>query len=209
MAKLPTKSFKVGPAPLSWVFINGDGSLNDMGDKPKYEYKATAILPKDKAQPYIDQLEAFWLDYNGGKKVKAKSLGYKFVENEEGEETGDVTFTFKTNTHFKQKDGTEKPTVVKVFRGNGADITTAFHNAEKKAGNGSEGVLHGTMAIYDRNAAARGITLYLSAVQFTKFQAYQGSVEVETYDTDDGMDINDGLDVANEEVPASDEQPKI
>jgi len=202
MAKLPTKNFKVGPAELRWIFINGDGSLNDMGDTPRYEYKATAVLPKDKAQPFIDQLDAFWLEYNSGKKVKAKSLGYKIEEGEEGNPTGMVTFTFKTNTAFEQKDGSKRPTVVRVFRGNGQEITEAFHSAEKKAANGSEGIIHGTMAIYDRNAAARGITLYLSAVQFTKFVEYQGSIQVEQVtDTDDGLDGDDGLDVAPAETP--------
>ena len=197
MAKLPTKPFKVGPAEMRWIFLNGQGALNDMGDVPKYEYKATAVLPKDMAEPYIQQLNEFWKEYNGGKMVKAKSLGYKDEEDEEGNLTGMVTFTFKTNTTFKQKDGTEKPTIVRVFRGNGQEITESFHAADKKAGNGSEGIVHGTMAIYDRNAAARGITLYLSAVQFTKFVEYAGNVEVEAVtDTDDGLGGEDGLDVA-------------
>ncbi|RLF61868.1 MAG: hypothetical protein DRN33_06325 [Thermoplasmata archaeon] len=200
MAKLPTKPFKVGPANLQWVFINGDGSTNDMGDVPKQEYKSTAVLPLAQAQPYIDDLDAFWLSYNGGKVVKAKSLGYKYQENEAGEKTGFVTFTFKTNTAFTQKNGTVKPTVVKVFRGNGAEITDAFHSMEKKASNDSEGIVHGTMAIYDRNAAARGITLYLAAVQFTKFDEYAGTVDVEAQETDEddglGGGGEDGLDVA-------------
>jgi len=196
MAKLPTKNIKVGPAELRWVMINGEGSLNDMGDTPRYEYKATAILPLDKAKPFMDELDKFWLEYNGGKKVKAKSMGYKIEEDEEGNKTGMVTFTFKTNTKFVKADGTEQPTVVRVFRANGQEITKQFHEAEKKAANGSEGILHGISAIYDRNAAARGITLYLSAVQFTKFIEYQGSVQVESVgDVDDGLD-DDGLDVA-------------
>ena len=159
MAKFPSKGFKVGPANLQWTFINGDGATNDMGDVPKQEYKSTAVLPLAQAKPYMDELDAFWLEYNNGKKSKAKSLGYKEQEDEAGEKTGFVTFTFKTNTAFKQKDGTEKPTIVKVFRGNGADITAGFHAGAKKSGNDSEGIVHGTMAIYDRNAAARGITL--------------------------------------------------
>ena len=202
MAKFPTKAFKVGPGALSWVFVNGDGSLNSMGDTPKYEYKATVILPKEKAQPFMDQLNDFWLEYNSGKKVKAKSLGYKVVEDEEGNETGDVTFTFKTNTAFKTKKGEDVPTVVKIFRGNGADITNVYHDAGKKAGNGSEGIVHGTMAVYDRNAAARGITLYLSAVQFTKFVEYAGSIEVDAVtEEDDGLGT-DGLDVTPVETQA-------
>ncbi len=200
MAKLPTKPFKVGPANLQWTFINGDGSTNDMGDVPKQEYKSTAVLPLAQAQPFIDELDAFWLKYNAGKAVKAKSLGYKYQEDDAGEKTGFVTFTFKTNTAFTQKNGTSKPTIVKVFRGNGAEITGPFHSMEKKASNDSEGIVHGTMAIYDRNAAARGITLYLSAVQFTKFDEYAGKVDVEAQETDEddglGEGGEDGLDVA-------------
>ncbi len=201
MAKFPTKPFKCGPAELRWIFINGDGSLNELKTPPAYEYKATAVLPRDKAQPFMDQLDAFWLQYNGGKKVKAKSLGYKIEEDEAGEPTGMVSFTFKTNTAFKQKDGTEKPTVVRVFRGNGTEITRDYHAADKKAGNGSEGILHGTMAIYDR-PAAKGVTLYLSAIQFTKFVEYSGSVDVSSVtEEDDGLGGEDNLDIAPVDTP--------
>lgn len=196
MGKLPSQAFKVGPAELNWIFINGDGALNDIGDAPRYEYKATARLPLAQAKPYMAQLEAFWLEYNGGKPSKAKSIGFK-EEEVEGKPTGFVTFTFKTSTAFAQKDGTEKPTIVRIFRGNGAEITKDYHAAEKKASNESTGLLHGTMAVYDRNAAARGITLYLSAVQFTKFVEYTGAVSVDAVETedDDGLDTGDNLDV--------------
>ena len=198
MAKLPSKPFKVGPGEIRWAYLNGQGSLNDMGDAPRYEYKATVVLPKEKAAPFIKQLKAFWEEY-AGKGAKYKSLGFK------EEEDGTVSFTFKTNTSFKQKDGSEKPTVIRIFRANGQEITDSFHAAEKKAANGSEGVVHGVAAVYDRNAAARGLTLYLSAVQFTKFQEYKGAVEVEAIaDVDDGLDIGDGLDVAPVE-----EKPEI
>jgi hypothetical protein len=93
-----------------------------------------------------------------------------------------------------------------VFRGNGQEITDAFHAAEKKAANGSEGIIHGIMAIYDRNAAARGVTLYLSAVQFTKYVPYSGSMDVSSVtEADDGLDSEDGLDV----TPATQDAPKI
>ena len=173
-----------------------------MGDTPRYEYKATAVLPKEDAQPFIDQLNQFWLEYNGGdekKAAKVKSLGYK------EDEDGNITFTFKTNTSFVQKDGSEKPAVVRVFRGNGQEITDSFHAAEKKAANGSEGIVHGVMAIYDRNAAARGVTLYLSAVQFVKFLEYSGSVDVSAVtEEDDGLG-GDGLDV----TPVTQDAPNI
>ena len=203
MASLPTASFKVGPGELNWTFINGDGSLNDLKDPPAYEYKSTVILSKDEAKPYIDAIKNFWDDYGSAK--TPKSLGYKEITDENDKPI--VTFTFKTNTTFKQKDGTEKPAIVRVFRGNGQEITDAFHAADKKAANGSEGILHGVMAIYDRKTGA-GVTLYLSAVQFTKFKPYQGSVDVTAVgDTDDGLDTEgpDGLDVApvtSEEKPA-------
>ena len=197
MAKLPTIPFKVGPAELSWVYINGDGAPNDMGDVLKYEYKATAILPLEKAKPFMEQLDAFWLEYNHGKKAKAKSIGYKEEVDDAGEKTGMVTFTFKTNTTWKNKKGEESPTIVRVFRGNGTEITRDFHAAERKTGNGSEGIIHGTAAIYDRNAAARGVTLYLSAIQFTSFKEYAGAVEVEAItEEDDGLGGDDGLNVA-------------
>ena len=195
MAKLPVKPIKVGPAELSWVYVNGDGSLNDLKEPPAYEYKATALLTPERAKPYIEQIESFWKEYAGTK--KAKSYGYKV-----NEETGLVEFTFKTNTVFKQKDGTEKPVIVRIFRANGQEITNQFHEAQKKVANGSEGVVHGSMAIYDRKTGA-GVTLYLTAIQFTKFVEFAGAVDVEALETaeDDGLGTDDGLEV--------DENPNI
>ena len=205
MAKvtLPKVPFKVGPATLQWIFINGDGSLNDMGDEPRYEYKATAVLPGDKAQPFIDTLKQLWKDYEG--KAKPKSLGYREEVDEEGNTTGNITFTFKTNVSYTDRKGHEHATVVRVFRANGQEITDDFHDNNMKAANGSEGVIHGVAAVYDRNAAARGITLYLSAVQFTKFIEYTGNVNVEALATeaDDGLDLSqdNNLDITPENVP--------
>ena len=192
MAKLPTRPFKVGPAELDWVYLNGDGALNTLKEPPAYEYKATVVMTPERAAPYIQEIKEFWNEYTS--KKKAKSLGYK-----ENEETGMIEFTFKTNASFKQKDGSEKPAVVRIFRANGQEITNPFHQAEKKTANGSEGIVHGTMAIYDRPSGG-GVTLYLTAVQFTKFVEYQGSVQVEAVAEaeDDGLDTEDGLDVTSQ-----------
>ena len=61
---------------------------------------------------------------------------------------------------------------------------------------------YGTASIYDRNKAARGVTLYLSAVQFTKFIEYQGAVDVSAVPDveDDGLELQADLiidDVSN------------
>ena len=185
---LPKRKFKVGPGNLSWIFINGDGALNDLGEVEKYEYKATLTLPEEEAKPYIEQLEALWEEYTNGKKVKATTLGFKYEEDDEGERTGNVNFTFKTNVEYADRKGNLHPSVVKVFRANGQEITENYHATEKKAANGSQGILHGTAAVYE-NKANKGITLYLAAVQFTKFVEYTGAVDVEavTGDVDDGL----------------------
>jgi hypothetical protein len=157
MAKLPSKPFKIGPGELRWTFINGEGSLNDLQEPPVYEYKSTIVLPKEEAQPYIDAIKTFWDEYAGPNK-KAKSWPWKEQDD------GTVTFTFKTRTSFQNKDGSERPVVIRVFRANGQEITDVFHSKEMKAANGSEGILHGTMSIFDR-PANKGVTLYLQAVQ--------------------------------------------
>ena len=202
MAKLPTKPLKIGPAELNWIFISGDGRLNELAEPPKHEFSATARMPIEAAKPVMDAIMTFWQEY-AGKKAKPKSLGFKYEENDEGERTGYVLFSAKSNAFFTQKDGSEKKNVIRIFRANGQEITKQFHDAEKKAANGSEGILHVTAAIYDRSAAVRGVTLYLNAVQFTKFVEYAGSVEVEAVgeDIDDGLDTDDGLDVAPVDGP--------
>lgn len=195
-------NIKVGPGELRWVVINGEGKLNYMGDKPKYEYQAQVVLPKAKAQPFIDQIETFWKEY-AGPKARPKSLGFKPELDQDGNETGNIVFNFKTNAVFTYRNGNEKPSVVRVFRANGQEITKQFHDAEKKTANGSEGVIHGVAAIYDRNAAARGVGVWLTAIQFTKFLEYRGAVDVDKLDVeDDGLDAGDGLDVDNRELPA-------
>ena len=189
MAKLPTRPFKVGPAELRWIFINGDGSLNQLKEPPAYEYKATAVMSEEAAKPFQDQILEFWNEYTT--KKQPKSVGYK--KNEEGK----VEFTFKTNTSFKQKDGSDRPVKIRVFRANGSEITDDYHSRELKAANGSEGIVHGTMAIYDRPSGG-GVTLYLSAIQFTKFIEYSGGVDVAPIDeeVDDGLGSDDGVNVA-------------
>jgi hypothetical protein len=50
------------------------------------------------------------------------------------------------------------------------------------------------------------VTLYLTAVQFTKFVEYSGRVDVEAVDdVDDGLDDGMGLDV----TPETSEVPEI
>jgi hypothetical protein len=60
--------------------------------------------------------------------------------------------------------------IIKVFNSKGNEVS--LHG--KKIGNGSRGRAVGSIAIYDFNTAARGVTFYLNSVQLSKFVEFTG-----------------------------------
>ena len=165
---------------FQWVTINGSGKL-DLNGKPKFT--VDIILEADAAQPLIDEIDALWDEEKPKGAKEPKSTGYKVLED------GKIKFTFKTDTTYP-KSGDAK--VITVYNAKAQRI-----NFTKMIGNGSEGRVVGMAAVYDAGVAARGVTLYLDAIQLTKFIEYQGRDAGFEADEDEdgytGEDENDGL----------------
>jgi len=142
---------------LQWMFIDGEGREDLNGNK---KYTANIVLDKDTAQTVIDKLEEFWNDNKPKGAKKPKSMGYK-PEKKDDKETGNFSFIFKTNPTYA--DGTDKEIAIYNAKANKISL------GGKKIGNGSKGAISGSMGVYSAPGNQHGVTLYLDAVQLTKF----------------------------------------
>lgn len=214
---------------LAWVNISGEGKENLSG---KMQYLASLILdpknvPAHKA--FIDQIDEFWADNKPAfmGKRKPKSIGYYFsdplrdaegqpIKDEEDkikyDPEGRVTVAFKTATTFP--DGSTK--LVRVFNAKNKEVALG----NKKIGNGSIGFVSGAMDIYEvtdnkKKAIDAGVTLYLDAIQLTKFVEYSADTGFEARDEEeeDGWtgeeDESDAALAAAEEKPAPKAGPRL
>jgi len=216
-AKAAKFTFKTPLAELCWVNITGQGKLKydpenklDKNDTASYQYTATVRLTKEQAEPLIAQLKAFWKD---NKPTGATKMQYDTVkeemepvldkdgkptEDEEGAPietpTGFYLLAAKTVTHWP--DG--KRNIIKVLRGNGQPLNLGT----KEIGDGSVGVIHGTMGI-NAFKGNEGINFYLTAVQLKKFvEKTAGDVDAEDLGEDEGLDEL-GLDEAEVAEPTN------
>ena len=160
---------------LEWCFIDGDGKP-DMQGNPKYQ--VDVVITPEQAEPFKAMVDEFWEENKpkGAKKPKSTGVYAHTVKDEEAsleagenvyKETGKTVIRFKTGTTYVSGD----QKIIKVFNSKGNEVS--LHG--KKVGNGSRGRAIGSMAIYDFNAAARGITFYLNSLQLSKFVEFTGS----------------------------------
>jgi len=175
---------------LKWLFIDGEGK-KDLQDK--YKYTAQVVLTPDAAAPYIAELKELWEEYRpaswkvsaadvkkktfpglvAGDPKPAHSMGYK------EDEDGNFAFNFKTNVAYA--DGTAK--VVDIYNAKAHKISLGG----KKIGNGSLGALSGIADGYQGGGNC-GVTLYLNAVQLTKFVEFNDASDEEGFEgVDDSM----------------------
>jgi len=168
---------------LSWVFIDGEGSLNDLNDK--YEYKATLTLEdtspdcialKKKYDDLWDtcaEKKAFDTAFESAKPaVQAKMefhKGYSPVLDDDEQETGKTQFRFKTSTTYAPKAGQEVGKAVKVTVYNAKAKKVEL--GDTKIGNESIGKIAGTIASYYK-ATNAGVSGYLSSIQLIKLVEY-------------------------------------
>lgn len=160
--------FRTPKGEIRWAYLTGQGKKNLNGVD---EYTIQIVCSQEEAQNAIEQIQTFW-DENKPKGAKdPKSCGYKI------DDQGNIVFTLKTKTTYQ--DGTPKD--IRIFNAK-AELVKLPEGV--RVGNGSRGRASGIMAIYDGGVAARGVTLYLDAVQLTKFQQYSG--------VDAGFDAEEG-----------------
>jgi len=184
---------------LAWVFITGQGK-KDLNDKDRF--CASVKYPADSAALKSVQavLKEFWDNNKPKGKARPKSTGIKEELDKQGDPTGFFLVNFWTGTTFP--DGS--PKVVKTYSSKGTEVALGG----KKIGNGSRGAISGVAAIY-QNGPNCGVTLYLNAIQLTKFVEFTddagfGAVEDDDEDGWTGDDLNeDGFEAQDDPEPST------
>jgi hypothetical protein len=181
---------------LRWVFIDQpgkEGPKGDNGEPGKFRLVADLVAKTDSdgckaLMKFIDD----FLKENKPKGMKVKSRGYYVIQEKTGgldedgvsimRDTDETSFSFWTGTHWA--DG--KPVVVDIYNSKGKKVSLGG----KKIGNGSQGSISGSIDVYSHSGAC-GVSLYLNAIQLTKFEEYTTDAGFEAMDEDD--DAFDGV----------------
>ena len=186
MSKAITKQIESPVGDLEWCFISGEGKP-DLQGVPKYQ--VDVVLTHEQAVPFQAMVAEFWKENKpkGAKAPKSTGVHPHTVKDEEAsseagenvyKETGKFLIRFKTGTEYVSGD----KKLIKVFNSKGNEVS--LHG--KKVGNGSRGRAIGMIAIYDFNAAARGVTFYLNSLQLSKFVEFTGGADPSGQIEDDG-----------------------
>lgn len=196
MAKNYNETIKTPVADLKYCFINGKGKAKlDGSGNPSttdFEYTASIMFPEGSEthkaiETMLDNVWANAKDAQGIKQAKPKSNGLKQVKDKETDEpTGDMLFSFKTNATWS--DG--KAQIIEILNGKGEKITSAMAEQEIGIGDGSRGVIHGSVGVY-LFGGKYGLTPYLKAVQLAKLVKFTGS-NIEADELDEAEDIDLG-----------------
>lgn len=200
---------------LHYVNISGQGKENYNEDG--YEYVASIRLTGEKAESLKAKIDE--VAKTMPEKHFLKSTGYKeLVKDKEGnlrsptkrkpktkdeKETGIFEFQFKTNTTFA--DGKTKN--IAVYNKDAKKINLG----DRRIGNGSIGAISGKMkgASYKDEFS---VSLYLNAIQLTKFEEYVGDAGFDAQDEGDFEGVEDAesgfTGQPEEEAPAK-EKPRL
>jgi len=196
MAKVK-KTFKTPMAELRYVNIVGQGKLRfdptkkfDKNKAEAYEYTASVMLSKEQADAITAEFKEFWNE-NKPKgltkqkyelvKAEMKDTGKKDDDGDAIKEpTGLYILQAKTTTEWPSGD----KNLIKIMRGNGNPLNLGT----KQIGDGSVGVLHGSIGINDF-AGNEGLNFFLAGVQLKSYKE-KTDVEIDAEDLgdDDGLD---------------------
>lgn len=177
--KQPTLVTPKGTAVYPWV-SKPDTKFNPAGD-----FRTGLRMPLEVAQPLIDKLEAVRQEALAeSKKAKKKPpkeapVPWSPAYDDEGNETGEIEFKFKTKASFTTKDGKTVTRTIKVFDAakqpledvsiyGGSEIKVAFQPN-----------------VYD-TAIGVGINLRMTAVQVIKLVSGGGDGGASAFDVEDG-----------------------
>ena len=147
---------------LAWVFITGEGR-KDLNGNDRYVASVKFPNGSDELAKVKALIHEFWEANKPKGKGVPKSTGVKIETDKEGAESGFTLVNMWTGTTFP--NGNTK--VIKTYNAKGTEVNLV----DKSVGNGSRGSLSGVMAIY-ANGPNVGVTIYLNAVQITKFIPY-------------------------------------
>ena len=177
-------------ANIMWVFIDPPGKP-DLNGKPRFVASLYVKTASPECAALKKAIEDFW-EENKPKGAKIKSLGFRTVveKDKDGKEveTEFTSFNFWTGTTYA--DGNTR--LIDIYNAKGNKVSLGG----KKIGNGSKGAISGAMDIYDNGPSARGVTLYLSAIQLTKFVEFTSdagfAAQEEDEDAFEGVDTFEG-----------------
>ena len=189
---MATVKIKSPKGELRWVTITGEGKENLSGKK---QFVASIVL--DASVPahkeFMDSIDAYWEENKPAKySLAPKSLGYTALteKDKDGNKTeipGMFYATFKTGVTFPD----ESAKVIDIYNAKGKK--TSIGN--QTIGNGSVGIIAGSMGIYENkkgNAILNaGVTLYLDAIQLTKFVPYEHDAGFAAEDDENGWTGDD------------------
>jgi hypothetical protein len=176
MAKLKTTVTPKGV--LSWPYIGKP----DTRYNPEGVYKTSLIVPAEAAEPLMTMCkEAFTTEYGATKMAKA-NMPFSPELDDQGQETGNVVFKFKSKRAPKLYDAKGKVInkVLQVSSGTVAKVATAINPY--------------------MTGINVGVSLYLNDVQIielveygagAKFEAEDGYEAEDNGSTDDGKDSPD------------------
>jgi hypothetical protein len=194
---------------LAWVFITDQGKKDLNGND---RFVASVSFHKDSAEfkEVEAKIDAFWAA-NKPKGSKLKSNGIKVVQTKtdqkdsDGEPVYEDTDMRSVNfwTGITYPNG--KPKVIKIHNAKGSEISLG----DKKIGNGSMGAISGAMGLYDQGVAARGVTLYLNAIQLKKFVEFTGGDAGFENNSEEGDFEGVAGDFGTEEVGNSEAKPRL
>ena len=195
MAKFNKEAFTSPKGQIKWAFITGEGR--------KDKYSIVISVPEAEAKEAMEAIDLFWKE-NRPKQAKPrpKSTGYKYEEDEEsGERTGNVYFSFSTGTSFPSGDAK----VIKIFRAKPPVVELDL--GAKKIGEGSVGRAIGALSIFEYEGTY-GTTLYLDAVSLSKFMEYVGGVDASSVEADEDADDMDFAATADVSTVADEGEPQ-
>lgn len=201
---------------LMYVNISGQGKQNYNQDG--YNYVATNFLSGQAAEDMKAKIDAVLGEVPKGKNVKSKgyrqvykdSDGKYFVETTNrkadldngDEETEYTAFGFVTATTWK--DG--NPKKIKVYNAKAQPVDLG----EKRVGNGTIGSISGNMQRFDRGRDV-GVSLFLNAIQISKFVEYEGDDGFEATEDGDfvGVDEDTGFEMGETNEGEDKPKPKL
>lgn len=190
MSKANVQTISSPKGELMWLFITGEGKKQIDKNKPN-KFEASVRFKDDDPEllKFEKEVKAFWKENKPTPKATLSSTGIKkeYIKNDDGDKeyTGYSLIVFKTGVTFP--DGKAK--VITVHNAKGDKVNMG----DKLIGNGSIGYILGAMAVYPDQGSGAGVTLYLNAVQLTKFVEYTGGVETVEDEGWDGSDLDDGI----------------
>jgi hypothetical protein len=159
-----------------WTFVEGKGKEDDKGNC-KYQTVIRVHESAKGVKEKMDRIDEFWKE-NKPKQAKPRPVhkAYKFEEDDEtGEKTGYVLFGFSTSTTWPSGDTKQ----IKIFTAGNPKKDIPVREVAlngKKIGEESRARAIGTLAIYEYEKQF-GTTLFLDAMQLTKFVEYVGGID--------------------------------